>query len=314
MREAFFYNPISVYVNTYEKGEFGNKALAIAGLQTLGMLIFSEPEIRQDYIDTNYDGDEAAFIADWNNMTQSDLGSRDEIIDITDNQFREYYDNYVERTQGESVADIFGGDLAGVEEGDTYEQKKTKRSALLKQILGNEIHSLGEEDTDPTKLIDFAEYEPATELEKDLVQSGSNKYAPIRSRQEELKKLATGETKLSTLQESKKMISNVKSQGIKGLATAGVSKSSATDMQSSFNRLADKASAQNAMAERVTQLQDKQDAVSKLSKMVTENLEYDIKREAGLRSSRAKTAIGLAGAQLTAQEHAAQLAKSNQKF
>jgi len=110
------------------------------------------------------------------------------------------------------------------------------------------------------------------------------------------------------------MISNVKSQGIKGLATAGVSKSSATDMQSSFNRLADKASAQNAMAERVTQLQDKQDAVSKLSKMVTENLEYDIKREAKLRSSRAKTAIGLAGAQLTAQEHAAQLAKSNQKF
>ena len=277
--------------------------------------LLKDEEKTAAYIDKYYDGDEAAFVQDVNKLTENKYIATEAFgIDIWSDTWDKYYEGYVERTQSEQVADIFGGDLAGVEAGDTYEEKRQKRSELLRQVLGDEISNLGEEDTDPTKLIDFAEYEPATELEKDLVQSGSDKYAPIRSRQEELKKLATGETKLSTLQESKKMISDVTSQGIKGLATAGVSKSSATDMQSSFSRLADRASAQNAMSERVTQLQDKQDATSKLSKMITENLEYDIKREAGLRSSRAKTAIGLAGAQLTAQEHAAQLAKANQNI
>ena len=301
-------------LKAYNDADFAQKGLVKLNILMTMQILMQSPEKREAYINENYGGDEAAFIADWNKVSSSEAGDHDIVRDLNDNQFKDYYDDYVERSQGESVADIFGSDIAGVKAGDTYEEKRQKRSELLRQVLGDEISNLGEKDTDPTKLIDFAEYEPATELEKDLVQSGSDKYAPIRSRQEELKKLATGETKLSTLQESKKMISDVTSQGIKGLATAGISKSSAPDMQSSFSRLADRASAQNAMSERVTQLQDKQDATSKLSKMITENLEYDIKREAELRSSRAKTAIGLAGAQLTAQEHAAQLAKANQKI
>lgn len=195
-----------------------------------------------------------------------------------------------------------------------YEDEQRVRSNALKNALGEEIYSLGLKDKEgkvivPEKLIDFAEYKPLTNEEKELSQSGM--YNPLKNRKEELHALTTGAKKLETGSDTREMLKKAGKMGIAGIGSALGSSEGTSEMQSSFDRLANRAAAQNAMDERITQFKDKQDATTKLSKFKSEMLAEDVKRKEELMKLKSKTAVSLTGAHLTASEHAAQLAKAN---
>jgi hypothetical protein len=274
--------------------------------------IIGDDTARQKYVDIHYGGDESLFVADYNKyIINTDLGGLKGFQDsgISD-MYSNYYENYVERSQADTAGQIFGEDGTGVglESDMTYEEKLQKRSELLKSVLGSEIANIGGANEDITTLAEFAEYNPLTpqELEQD-----AGKLTPLKDRKQELKKITTGQTVEKTGMSTREMLKKVANTPISGLKTATGTSEGSSAMQSTFKKLAEKSSAQNAMQERVSQFIDKQEATSKLSKIISSELAYDVKREAALKSSKARTAVGLAGSQLTAQEHAAQLAKSS---
>ena len=195
-----------------------------------------------------------------------------------------------------------------------YKEGQEVRSQALKNALGEEIFNLGLKDKNgevivPEKLIDFAEYKPLTNEEKKLSQSGI--YNPLKNREEELQALATGAKKIETGSDTREMLKKAGKMSISGLGTALGSAGETSEMQSSFDRIANRAAAQNAMDERITQFKDKQDATTKLAKFKSEMLAEDTKRKQELMKQKSKTAVSFAGSELTAAEHAAQLAKAN---
>lgn len=269
--------------------------------------LFTDESYRQAYIDKYYNGNEGTFIASVNKFKDSGIVSYADYTDTFTQEYKEYYTDYVESEQGESLGDIFG-DGADIGSDMSYEEKKEARSKVLQSVLGQEMTDIGL-GKDPVSLIEFAEYQPITKEEKDLVQEGGS-LSPLKDRREELRKISIGEIKEKTGAQTREMIKKTAQKAIPGLKTVVGSQEASDSMQSSFKKLADKASAQNAMMERISQLKDKEEATSKLSTMISDQLKYDISRKDRLKSSRAKAAVGLAGSQLTAQEHAAQLAKS----
>lgn len=219
-----------------------------------------------------------------------------------------------------TINKIFGGkkvDLRKIpnaknllEVGDYYDYDELKkvRSNALTNMLGEELGAM-DDDTDPVSLIDFAEYDLTTDTEKELVQG--DRYNPLKSRKEELQELTTGTRKNEVGQDTREMLNKAGEMSIGGLKSAVGSSEGAAAMQTSFSKLAIRGSAQNAMQERMTQFKDKQAATSKLATYTTDMVKEDMKRKAELQRTKSKAAIGLAGAELTASEHAAQIAKSN---
>lgn len=312
-------------VKYYENQKYSPPAARVAAtkdLQAAANLYFVRytDKQREAYIDKVYGGDEASLIGDFAAARENDDFKRFgpgyyfqddyELLMKEGGDFDKYYREYQKDAGVGTAGDVFGGggDSSDVSSEDvkTYEERRKERGSLLKRMLGDEMYALGE-DIDPVKLIDFAEWEPVTE--GDLVQD-AGKVTPLKDRKKELTGIATGETKEDTGKQAREMFSKAASRGIPGLQTALGSMSGASAMESSFSRMADKASAQNAMAQRVAQFQDKQEAINKLSKMTSGLLAFDMKRANELKSLRAKTTVGMAGAQLTAAEHAAQLAKA----
>jgi hypothetical protein len=206
-----------------------------------------------------------------------------------------------------------GGDIGYVTDYG-YDTEKSVRSTALKNALGEEIFNMGLKDDDgnvmePEKLIDFAEYEPLTSEEKELTQSGQ--YAPLRDRKEELQALTTGVKKIETGSDTREMLKKAGKMSITGLGTALGSSEGTSEMQSSFERIANKGAAQNAMNERIQEFKDKQNATTELAKFTSDLIATDMKRKEQLMKQKSKTAVAFAGSELTASEHAAQLAKAN---
>lgn len=215
-------------------------------------------------------------------------------------------------------AKVLSGTWLGADKGwDTkynYQQEQAIRSQALQNALGEEIFNIGLKDEtgntiEPTKLIDFAEYTPLTSEEKELTQSGQ--YNPLKNRKEELHALTTGIKKSETGTDTREMLKKAGKMPINGLSAALGSAGGTSEMQSSFDRIANKGAAQNAMNERIEQFKDKQEATTKLAKFKTEMLSADLKRKEELMKQKSKTAVAFAGSELTAAEHAAQLAKAS---
>lgn len=242
-------------------------------------------------------------------------------------RYKSQYD--LQRDPG-TIQKIFGGtyEEAGVKSGkwlgagqgthgwDTeygYEEERKVRSMALKNALGEEMFNIGLKDEngkimEPEKLIDFAEYSLSPE-EKELTQSGQ--YNPLKDRKEELQALTTGAKKIEAGSDTREMLKKSGKMSISGLGTALGSSKGTSEMQSSFERIANKGAAQNAMDERVQQFKDKQEATTKLAKFTSDMLAADMKRKEQLMKQKSKSAVAFAGSELTASEHAAQLAKAN---
>ena len=188
------------------------------------------------------------------------------------------------------------------EKNTDYVKNRGKRTAGIREVLGEEIFSLGLKGEDgnlltPEQLSQFATYTTEDGIEQ-----------PILDYERSLEqKMEQGDKDVGV--DARSLLATRARQGVMGAASAGGKSVQQNIQDASLDKMSNRQQASSAMEARISSVQDKHDARAHLTKLKTELLSHDIKRKQDLYKTKAKTAIGMAGIEETAAEYAKDLIK-----
>lgn len=188
----------------------------------------------------------------------------------------------------------------GEKKDDDYVASRIPKTAGIREVLGEEIFNLGLKDESgnyitPESLSQFATYtsedgteQPLIDYENALVQ-----------------KVKEGDKDAGV--DARSLLAIRAKQGVMGAASAAGKSVQQTVQDVTMGKMADRQSASSAMSARVSAIEDKLQARQQLSKLKTELLTHNLKREQDLYKLKSKTAVGLAGLEETAASFAREM-------
>jgi len=183
-----------------------------------------------------------------------------------------------------------------------YVKGRIPKTTGMRAVLGEEIFNLGLKDEEgnfitPESLSQFATYNTEEDTEKPLIEYENAL----------LDKMQKGGKDPGV--DARSLLAIRAKQGVIGAASAAGKSLQQTVQDATMDKMAGRQAASSAMSARVSAIEDRMAARQQLSKLKTELLSHNLKREQALYKMKSKAAVGMAGLEETAASFAAEMAQ-----